>query len=241
MVIIIGEFYACWSTMRLMILLPLFFLFGCTTTPANANSSAPVPHISCLQDKPRLDARSRELAVIVKADQDERENWQNKTSEEMIEVAKKDLIRRQRVGEIFGEGCLSKAEDYAAAALVYQHGDSPNHFLQTFIWSKRGVELGDAKQKNTMALGIDRYLVNIGQKQLFGSQATMPDFKPGTCWCLQKIESSFPEKIRKEYTTKTLNDYVVWLSELNKGKTCPQVECQTELKATPKGSIPGFW
>jgi hypothetical protein len=39
----------------------------------------------------------------------------------MQEMVKNDVLRRKRVGEIFGEGCFSKAQDFAAAALVYQH------------------------------------------------------------------------------------------------------------------------
>ena len=159
----------------------------------------------------------------------------------MTEVARRDVVRRQRIGEIFGEGCFSKAEDYAAAALVYQHGDVPDHFYQTFLWSKRAVELGDENQKRMMALGIDRYLVNIGQKQLFGSQATLPDFKPETCWCLQKIEQSFPDKRRKEIAGKSLSEAFLWLKELNQGKTCQSLECAAELKPSPKGTVPGFW
>ena len=56
------------------------------------------------------------------------------------------------------------AHDYSAAALVNQHGDVPDHFFQTFIWSKRAVELGDLTQKHTTALGLNRHLVNIGPK-----------------------------------------------------------------------------
>ncbi|MGH8537891.1 MAG: hypothetical protein ACREXM_15890 [Gammaproteobacteria bacterium] len=92
-----------------------------------------------------------------------------------------------------------------------------------------------------MALGIDRYLVNMGQKQLFGSQAAKPDFKPDTCWCLQKVEDSFPDKLRKEYTGKTLTEAFDWLKELNEGKTCPNTECSADLKPPPKGTVPGFW
>ncbi len=121
----------------------------------------------------------------------------------MIEVQKRDETRRKRVGEIFGEGCFSTSEDYAAAALVYQHGDTPDHFFQTYIWSKRAV-------------------VNTGHKQLFGSQAMRPGPTESTCWCLDQIEKTFPDKRRK-------------------GKTCPNIECEAKLKPSPKGTVPGFW
>lgn len=222
--------------MRAEFLVFVLLLSGCTSIP---KIQALEPHVSCPQDSKRLAARSKELSEIVKADQDERQNWQNKAPEEMMKVADRDVSRRKRIGEIFGEGCFSKAEDYAAAALVYQHGDVPDHFYQTFIWSKRGIELGDKSQERMMALGIDRYLVNVGQKQLFGSQATKPS--ESKCWCLQKIEKSFPDKRRSEIAGKSLVQAFDWLKELNAGQSCPNSECDADLKPTPKGSIPGFW
>lgn len=158
------------------------------------------------------------------------------------EVAKRDVERRKRVGEIFGEGCFTKAEDFAAAALVYQHGDVPDHFLWAFIWAKRAVELGDISQKRLMALAIDRYLVNIGHKQLFASQAIRPGMNPSTCWCLQQVESRFPDKRRKDIAGKTLSEAFDWLKELNAdNSSCPQEQCKQQLQGSPMGTVPGFW
>ena len=181
-------------------------------------------------------SRSQELQDIVKADQDDR-----KTMPLPPEVIIRDQKRRMRVGEIFGEGCIKSAADFSASALVYQHGNVPEHFYQTFLWSKRAVELGDTSQKRMMGLGIDRYLVNIGQKQLFASQAYKLG-EQGACWCLQPVENSFPDVKRIEYTGRSLNDSFKWVDELNKGSSCaPATECKTSLKPTPEGSIPGFW
>ena len=58
-----------------------------------------------------------------------------------------DLIRRKRVGEIFGEGCFKTAKDYSAASLIFQHGDTPDHYYQA-LWANRAVELGDISQNN---------------------------------------------------------------------------------------------
>jgi len=213
----------------------LLILLICSS--ANAENLS----VSCAQDPARLEKRSKEIAKIVKADQDDRIGWDKKAAQEMEQVRKRDVKRRKRIGEIFGEGCFSKAEDYAAAALVYQHGDVPDHFYQTFIWSKRAVELGDVKQKHMMALGIDRYLVNIGQKQLFASQASKPDTNPETCWCLDPIESTFPDQMRKEISGNSLAEQTEWLKQMNAGKTCEKIECEKELKPSPRGTVPGFW
>ena len=223
--------------MKTVFFLPFFsLLLGVVSLPV---AFAATPFVSCLQDKARLELRSKELQALVKADQDDRDDWQGKSPDEMNEVVKRDEVRRKRVGEIFGEGCFSKHEDYAAAALVYQHGDNPDHFFQTYIWSKRGVDLGDSKQKRMMVLGIDRYLVTVGQKQLFGSQATKPNSE--ICWCLQQVEMNFPDKLRKQYAGKSYVEALDWLKELNVGKTCPNKECTQDLKPSPKGTVPGLW
>lgn len=155
-----------------------------------------------------------------------------------MQVVARDTERRMRVGQIFGEGCFSKAEDFAAAALVFQHGNRPEHFFQTFLWAKRAVELGDLTQKKIMAWGLDRYLVNIGHKQLFASQFRRPTLE--SCWQLQQVEMDFPDELRKEYTGTTLHDSLERLKKLNAGLDC-KVTCEEELKPSPRGTVPGFW
>ncbi|STX81491.1 Uncharacterised protein [Legionella busanensis] len=196
---------------------------------------------TCLY-KPEIQAeRSAELQAIVVSDQEERENFEGKTEEEFVELLKNDLERRQRVGAIFAEGCLQSAQDFAAAALVFQHGDIPDHYYQTFLWAKRAVELGDASQKQLMALGIDRYLVHLGRKQLFGSQA-FGEFKETLCYCLEPVEASFPDDLRQDYTGLTLQARFEWVASLNEGRSCGEpAECNHTLKESPKGTIPGFW
>jgi len=193
----------------------------------------------CHLDKDKQLLRSKELAEIVKADQDARKNFQNMSQEDMQKMSIDDSKRRMRIGEIFAEGCFSAAEDYAAAALVFQHGVVPEHFFQTFLWAKKALELGDNKQMRLMALGLDRYLVNSGYKQLFASQATKPNSEK--CWCLHQIEKRFPENIRKKYMGNTLEKQISWVNELNKGQSCPNVYCGQNLKKTPRGTVPGFW
>jgi hypothetical protein len=210
-----------------------FLLLATLSIPFNP-TFAQQSSSSC--DSPVYEERSKELQKIVKADQDDRQ-----TMTIPPEVVLRDTTRRMRVGEIFGEGCMKSAADFSAAALIYQHGSVPEHFFQTFLWSKRAVELGDTSQKRMMGLGLDRYLVNIGKKQLFASQATKPN-GTNTCWCLQPVEKSFPDDKRIEYTNRSLSDAFKWVNDLNKNTACPAAtECNSPLKSSPAGSVPGFW
>ncbi len=187
-------------------------------------------------DSSIYEQRAKELQQIVKADQDARKTIPLPPGTEIA-----DLKRRMRVGELFGEGCLKSAADFSAAALVYQHGNVPEHFFQTFLWAKRAVELGDESQKRLMAMGLDRYLVNSGKKQLFASQAYKLGSN-GACWCLQPVEKSFPDSKRLEYMHQSLAQSLKWVDELNKGTKCPAAsECHSSPSPSPAGSIPGFW
>ena len=160
---------------------------------------------------------------------------------------KEDLATRKRVGEIFAEGCLKTAKDYLAAALIYQYGNVLDHFYQTYIWATRAAKIGvnEAEIKSAKglaALAIDRYLVNLGNKQLFGTQFFSISSKDGGCFCMRRVEPGFPDILRKEYLGQSLHKRSLQKFALfNKGKNCPNVECSEDLKPTPKGAVPGLW
>jgi hypothetical protein len=186
-------------------------------------------------DKTTHELRAAEIQTLVKADQDDR-----KGAQITHETVARDKTRRMRLGEIFGEGCFQTAADFAAAALVYQHGNVPEHFFQAFIWAQRAVELGDPTQERLMGLALDRYLVNTGRKQLYASQASKPS--DDGCWCLEPVEKTFPDSRRKTQTGKSLSQAFQWVDELNQNASCPAPkECEKPVADTPNGSIPGVW
>ena len=182
---------------------------------------------------------SDELQQLKEADQTEREGWEQFSEADWQALSDNDLIRRKRVGELLGEGCFQSPQDYLAASLIFQHGTMPDHYYQAFIWANRAVELGDEKAKHLVALTIDRYLVSRGRKQLFGSQVFAKEI--GGCFCMQPVEETVTDALRQDYFCPTIQEQYQWLASLNEGKDCPSSECETALKPTPIGSIPGFW
>ena len=203
--------------------------------------AVPKEHPSCIPGSKLQKMRSKELLDLVTADQKEREHFEKMTRDEMIRLNEKDKIRRKRVAEIMSECGFTTAEDYAAASLIFQHGDVSDHYYLAFIWANKAVALGDPKQKSLVALTIDRYLVSIGKKQLFGSQFQASDAN-GWCFCLEPVEPTFPDSTRMAYLKKSFNDQIQFLKILNKGKkNCKNKVCPTKLSSTTKGSIVGFW
>lgn len=218
-------------------------LIGIIITISACTKQLPDPssNASCLTNAATQAARSKELKKLFEADIHDRDNWEKMSRKQLEMMRMRDQVRRIRVSEIFAEGCFKTSDDYAEAALIYQHGEDPDHFYQAFIWSNRAVALGDKDQKQMVALTIDRYLVSIGKKQLFGSQAFA---SPATnwCYCMSQVEPTFPDSMRQDYLKKSLKSEYAEIAAMNKGKNiCIHLECSDKLKSSPKGSVPGFW
>ena len=182
--------------------------------------------------------RSAELVKIEQEDQADRSGPYD--SIDFSKVNPRDLRRRIRVAAIFAEGCFTTASDYKSAALVFQHGTTADHFYQAFLWANQALKRGDESQRWLTAAGLDRYLVKIGQKQLFGTQFSKDS---AGRWCIQPVESTFPESRRKEYTKKTLGDIIAaTLKGIGAAQDPKQVrDCEPALRSSPAGAVPGFW
>lgn len=196
---------------------------------------------TCLNNTTIQNERSDELEKLLESDQKEREEMGQANPEDLVNIAKNDLLRRKRVGEIFGEGCFKIPRDYLSAALIYQHGAVPDHYKQAFIWAKNALDLGEPNAKSLMAVAIDRYLVSVGKKQLYGTQVSILFNSSARCYCLQPVELSFPDYRRQTEYGRSLNESFEWLASLNANNNCPTTYCAQDLKKVPKGSIIGFW
>ncbi len=212
------------------------YLFGCSTTSAGVSPDN-VAYKICITDAEKYSQRSKELTEIHARDQADRVGGVMAPG-----AVFRDRDRRKRVSEIFAEGCFDSADDFFHAAIVFQHGDKPEHYMTAFLWFKESSKLGRAAGKRMSALAIDRYLVSKTNKQLFGSQASIV---PGeTCWCLQSVEETFPDRVRMEYLGEgiTLQKQLEWVDSMNAGKNCPKNNvCRTNLRPSPRGTVIGFW
>ncbi|MEP3656042.1 MAG: hypothetical protein ABJO36_14195 [Litorimonas sp.] len=120
-----------------------------------------------------------ELIKIYEADQGDRKAF-------VEDMMARDLDRRERVSKLAAKGCLFDQDDYWMAALVYQHGQLPAHFLQAIVYANKAADLKMSTQNssNTLSVNvdglqqvtIDRYLMSLGYKQLFGTQIMSPAF-----------------------------------------------------------------
>jgi hypothetical protein len=188
---------------------------------------------------PKLQSeKSAELLKIV--DEDQKDRLGSYDSVDWSKVMPRDLKRRVKVAGIFAEGCLKSAADYAAAALVFQHGTMAGHFYQAFIWANEAFKLGDEPSRWLTAAGLDRYLVKVNQMQLFGTQ--LGKDSAGN-FCLQPVEPTFTESVRVEYIKRTLKENTAYvLKGIGSTQTVEDTkDCEPALKRSSRGTVPGFW
>ncbi len=109
---------------------------------------------------------SDELEEIHAADQEDREE----ASIDWSIVGPRDRERRERVAELMTAGEVRCPADLYRAAMVYQHGRSPQHFLLAHILAGAAAFQGYEPALRLSASTLDRYLRNTAQAQVFGTQ-----------------------------------------------------------------------
>jgi hypothetical protein len=155
---------------------------------------------------------SRELAELYQSDQADRLDIQQLTPEQLTEVAARDEQRRARVTEIVLQGQLDSAEDYFHAAMVLQHGKTPDeHLLAHELATVAGFkdhQIG----KWLSAATLDRFLESLDRPQRFGTQYRQ---ETNGTWTLEPLDRSLPDAIRAQYGVPPLAEQLKRLEEMN--------------------------
>lgn len=78
--------------------------------------------------------------------------------------------RRAEVRKLLGEGKITSSEDLSDAALIFQHGQTPEEFLFAHVLAVEALLRGDSADKWLAAATLDRYLQAMNRPQVFGTQ-----------------------------------------------------------------------
>jgi hypothetical protein len=92
------------------------------------------------------------------------------TNLDWSKIGPRDEVRRKQVRALLETGQLKSGLDYREASFVFQHGSQPEDFLMAHILAMAALAKGDQESRWIAAATLDRYLHNIGQKQVFGTQ-----------------------------------------------------------------------
>lgn len=184
----------------------------------------------CYLDPAIQVTKSAELQVLLNQDQADREGFNTKHFSPNKNIMLRDRERRKRAASLYAEGCLKSSADYYAAAMIFQHGEVPDHYYQAYHWAKMAAEKGNQDGMKLAAMAYDRYLVSIGEKQLFATQYSMYDMKK-QCYCMDPVDVRYTDASRKKYSLQTIKEKYRQLKQLNAGKQCaPETYCRIKLK-----------
>jgi len=113
-----------------------------------------------------------EMAALFKADQADRSpglggiDW--------AKVTPRDEARRVRTKALLDAGALASGDDFYHAAYIFQHGTDAQSYLLAHVLATTAVTRGQRSAAWIAAATLDRYLQEIGQKQIYGTQYSLP-------------------------------------------------------------------
>ncbi len=130
-------------------------------------------------------------------------------------VGKRDEERRKRVLEILGQGGAKEAADYVHAAMVLQHGQAPEDFKSAHDWCVKAIEIDpDYPGARWLAAAAqDRYLMNLGKPQLYGTQYKRDKDGP---WYLWEVDPSVTDEERMKWDVPPIARARARVEALNK-------------------------
>lgn len=122
-------------------------------------------------------ADSAEMTRIFEADQAAR---QNHAAIDWSVVGKDDAVRRGRTKALLDAGELKSGTDFYHAAFIFQHGSTPDDYLMAHTMAVIAAARGRPDATWIASATLDRYLQNIGQKQIYGTQYQTPKGQPAS-------------------------------------------------------------
>ncbi|WP_412540993.1 hypothetical protein R8Z50_35370 [Longispora sp. K20-0274] len=159
---------------------------------------------------------SGEVERLFRADQRERENHPPAGSPEYDALRARDAERRARVAELLAAGEVSTGADHYHAAMIFQHGETPDDIDTAHRLARRAVDLGYRPARWLAAASLDRWLMTLGRAQKYGTQFA-PD---GTRWRLWDVEPATTDADRLAWDVPSLADQLRRAEELT--RTVPQ-------------------
>lgn len=115
-------------------------------------------------------------------------------------LIERDRARRRRVGELLDAGAAQTGEDFFHAAMVFQHGEALEDYLRAHELALGASGLGYRRGRWLAAAAYDRWLVNQGRPQKYGTQYRAR----GDTWELSEVDPETTDAERAEWDVPSL-------------------------------------
>jgi TonB family protein len=135
-------------------------------------------------------------------------------------VQARDRARQERIKVLFSQGQLRTANDYYHAAMILQHGVTPEDFLLAHEFCVVAISKGrtDKETRWLAASAEDRFLMNIGRPQRFGTQFRSDGGGPLKQY---PVDTSVTNELRQLMGAHALDEAKTYEAELNKQPAAP--------------------
>ena len=165
----------------------LLFVIVAVSAISSCRSAAPPPKAVALDNA--------EVAALCDADQADRRPAGGKSIDWSV-VSPRDRTREARVLAIYRANALHTGADYFHAALVLQHSEDAHIHLLAHEMSVVAISKGERKAIWLAAAAEDRFLMNIGEPQRFGTQYRSDG--PNTPMQLWVVDPAVTDQLRRE-------------------------------------------
>jgi hypothetical protein len=182
---------------------------------------------------------NKELQALFEQDQADRRAFDQLDHEQIQQMLQRDRERRQRVEELIGSEELQAPEDYFHAAMVFQHGEKLEDFWQAHELAMRGAELGHPGCRWLSAAAYDRWLMNQGKPQKYGTQYTARDDGPYRLW---DVDPTTTDEERAAWNVPPLAAALRQAEELNQRRELAKqgVPLESGPKRLASFEVPGL-
>jgi hypothetical protein len=102
-------------------------------------------------------------------DEDQRERAEMDKVDRKI-LRERDASRRESVKRMLANGEVKTAQDFARAAMMFQHGNAADDYLLAHTLTMVSLAKGNSEAVWLSSASLDRYLHAIGQPQIYGTQ-----------------------------------------------------------------------
>jgi hypothetical protein len=157
---------------------------------------------------------TRVVQRIVDADQAARTNvdFSKMSDRESRSVWAADRRRREELLVLLQGGKVNKPQSLASAALVFQHGNCPDHFLLANQLAKYAMNAGEESAGELFAATQDRWLMSQNKPQKFGTQYMHVNGN----WILHEVDPNTTDDERRKYNVPTLAEAQAKADEMNR-------------------------
>lgn len=138
-------------------------------------------------------ADNDEVAELAREDQQDRRPPAGQSIDWSV-VIPRDQAREKRVKELYAAGALHTGTDYYNVAMVLQHGTTADDMLLAHELCVVAIIKGENRAKWLAAASEDRFLMNIGRPQRFGTQYTSSGNGPTK---LYRMEPGVTDDVRR--------------------------------------------